>query len=74
MAYNRDAVEDRTWKRYRGGLAPDLWLYDFATGSNRRLTDYPGPDQLPMWVGDQVYFASDRTGVVNLWRLDPSTE
>ncbi|MEJ2190610.1 MAG: peptidase S41, partial [Acidobacteriota bacterium] len=31
IVYNRIAREDRTWKRYFGGMAQDLWLYDFQT-------------------------------------------
>ncbi len=68
IVYNRIAREDRTWKRYFGGMAQDLWLYDFATRDDRKLTDYRGTDRLPMWIGDDVYFASDRDGVLNIWR------
>lgn len=70
IVYNRIAREDRTWKRYFGGMAQDLWLYDFSTRDDRRLTDYRGTDRLPMWIGDAVYFASDRDGVINIWRYD----
>jgi tricorn protease len=70
IAYNRIAREDRTWKRYYGGMAQDLWLYEFATATDRRLTDYRGTDRLPMWIEDDIYFASDRGGEVNLWRYD----
>jgi len=73
IAYNRSAREDRTWKRYFGGRAQDLWLYDLTTGRDRRLTDFPGTDHLPMWVGETVYFVSDRSGRRNLFSLDPST-
>jgi tricorn protease len=72
IAYNRIAREDRTWKRYYGGMAQDLWLYDFATASDRRLTDYEGTDRLPMWIGSGIYFASDRDGELNIWRFDPA--
>jgi tricorn protease len=70
IVYNRVAREDRTWKRYHGGMAQDLWLYDFATQEDRRLTDYDGTDRLPMWIGDTVYFASDRDGPLNLYAYD----
>jgi tricorn protease len=68
IAYNRVAREDRTWKRYYGGMAQDLWLYDFATQEDRRLTDYRGTDRLPMWIGDAVYFVSDREGPLDVYR------
>jgi tricorn protease len=70
IAYNRVAREDRTWKRYRGGMAQDLWLFDLATQKDRRLTDYRGTDRLPMWVGDALYFASDRDRVLNIYAYD----
>ena len=72
IAYNRIAREDRTWKRYYGGMAQDLWLYDFATGEDQQLTDYEGTDRLPMWIDDSIFFASDRDGELNIWRFDPS--
>jgi tricorn protease len=66
---NRDG---RTWKRYRGGLAPDIWLYDMATGDARKLTDDPANDSQPMWHGDTVYFLSDRGPAMrsNIWAQD----
>jgi len=70
MVYNRIAREDRTWKRYRGGMAQDLWLYDFATAEDRRLTTHPGTDRLPMWIGETLCFASDRDGPLELYRWD----
>jgi len=70
IVYNRIAREDRTWKRYFGGMAQDVWIYDFTSREDRRLTDYRGTDRLPMWIGDAIYFASDRDGVINIWRYD----
>ncbi|MEZ0471142.1 S41 family peptidase [Luteimonas salinilitoris] len=59
----------RSWKRYRGGRAPDVWVYDLAHDSARRLTDHRASDAQPMWLHDTVYFASDRDGTVNLHAL-----
>ena len=44
-----------------------MWLYDFTTNNDRRLTAYEGTDRLPMWIGDAIYFASDRDGELNIW-------
>ncbi|HHS12793.1 MAG TPA: protease [bacterium] len=60
MAYNRIFREFRTWKRYRGGMADDIWIYDFKAGSVTNLTDHPAQDIIPMWHGDRIYFLSDR--------------
>ncbi|HXH28126.1 MAG TPA: PDZ domain-containing protein [Candidatus Polarisedimenticolia bacterium] len=71
IAYVDPSYDNRTWKHYRGGMAPDIWLYDFAANRSERLTDWPGPDEWPMWVGRTIYYASDRGGrTVNLWAYD----
>ena len=71
IAYNEDEREFRTWKRYRGGLAQEVLLYDFSTDEKRNLTNFDGTDRLPMWIGDAVYFSSDRDGVLNIYSVDP---
>ena len=60
MAYNRVFREFRTWKRYRGGQADDIWIYDFASKTTTDLTNNPAQDVYPMWVGGKIYFVSDR--------------
>lgn len=61
----------RSWKRYRGGLAPDVWTYDLVHNTSQRLTDAKSTDHQPMWVGDTLYFVSDRGGrTLNLWAMD----
>lgn len=60
LAYNRVFREFRTWKRYRGGMADDIWIYDFETKAVENITDDPAQDIIPMWKGDRVYFLSDR--------------
>jgi tricorn protease len=76
LAYNRVFREFRTWKRYRGGMADDVWLYDFATKKTEQLTDEPAQDIIPMFVGAQVYFISDRGKEqrFNLYSVDPTTK
>lgn len=64
--------EFRTWKRYRGGRAQDLWIYDLEANDSRRLTDFRGTDNQPAWVGDTIYFTSDRGWLLNLWAISPS--
>jgi tricorn protease len=60
IAYNRIFRNFRTWKRYQGGMAQDIWIYDFKAIQAERITDYPGTDTYPMWHGDTIYFGSDR--------------
>lgn len=60
MAYNRVFREFRTWKRYRGGMADDIWVYDFETKKTENMTNHPAQDIIPMWSGSRIYFLSDR--------------
>ncbi len=60
LAYNRIFREFRTWKRYRGGMADDIWIYDFVSKKVENITNNPALDLIPMWSGDRVYFVSDR--------------
>lgn len=60
LAYNRVFREFRTWKRYRGGMADDIWIYDFQSKKTENITNNPAQDIIPMWIGDKIYFLSDR--------------
>jgi tricorn protease len=73
LAYTPDLhSEFSTWRRYQGGMAQDVWLFDLASLQSKRLTDWPGDDALPMWHGSEVFFVSDRgeSGRINLWSVD----
>ena len=59
--------EFRTWKRYRGGRAQDVWVYDLGDNSAKQLTTNRATDYQPMWVGDDIYFDSDRDYKLNLY-------
>jgi tricorn protease len=73
IAYVPVSAEWHHWKRYRGGSADDVWLADTLAHTFRRLTTDPGVDTEPVWVGDAIYFVSERDGHANLCRLDPSS-
>ena len=71
MAFNRVFREFRTWKHYRGGMADDVWIYDFKTGTTTNLTNNEAQDICPMWGADnRIYFISDRDGRMNLFSTD----
>ncbi len=72
VAYSPLFRDFRTWKRYQGGWAQDLFIFDRDAGTAQRITDHIRTERDPMWVGDQVYFASDRDGTLNLYRYDPA--
>ena len=76
MAYNRVFREFRTWKRYRGGQADDIWIYDFQSKTTTDVTNDPAQDVYPMWAGNTIYFVSDRDANkrMNLYAVDPDTK
>ncbi|MDR1357290.1 MAG: PDZ domain-containing protein [Tannerellaceae bacterium] len=67
MAYNRVMREFRTWKYYKGGMADDIWIYDPANKSVENVTHNDAQDIIPMWVGDNVFFLSDRDRTMNIF-------
>ncbi len=60
LAFNRIFREFRTWKRYRGGMVDDIWIYDFKTKKTENITNNEASDIIPMWSGNKIYFLSDR--------------
>jgi tricorn protease len=69
VAFNRLSREFRTWKRYMGGRAQEVWIGDLEAGKFWKLTDWRGTDRFPMWGNDRVYFLSDRDGRLNIHSL-----
>ncbi|MCP4632206.1 MAG: protease, partial [candidate division Zixibacteria bacterium] len=63
----------RTWKRYKGGMAQDVWIFDLSTFESEKITDWEGTDNMPMWYKDKIYFASDETGVLNIFSYDTNS-
>ena len=70
IAFNRNSRESRTWKRYKGGMAQNIWIYDFDANDTRQITDWIGSDNFPMWSGDKIYYNSDRSGRLQIWVHD----
>ncbi|NPD84535.1 protease [Lentimicrobium sp. L6] len=74
IAYNRVFREFRTWKYYQGGMADDVWIYDFTSEETINITDNVHQDIFPMWHEDKVYYISDRDRVMNLFEYDINTK
>lgn len=60
----------RTWKRYEGGWAQDLYVFDLETKQATAIDNSVRTERDPMWIGEMLYFASDRGGRLNLYRYD----
>jgi len=66
--------EFRNWKRYKGGRASDLWIYNIKENSSEQITNFEGTDQIPTWSGDNIFFASDRDLKLNIWQYNTLTK
>ncbi|MHB0963002.1 MAG: S41 family peptidase, partial [Gemmatimonadaceae bacterium] len=60
----------RPEKRYGGGMANDLFLFNVKTNDAKRIVDDVRSDRDPMWLGNTIYFNSDRSGTFNLYAYD----
>ena len=68
ILYCRRGNEEYYWKRYKGGQYQDIWMYDFATKKFTPVSDYVGKNSYPMWIGETMYFVSDRgNGISNIY-------
>ena len=74
IAYNRIFREFRPWKRYRGGQAEDLYVFDMNTKKNEKITDNPAQNFIPMWYKDKIYYCSDIDKTTNLFVYDTKTK
>jgi tricorn protease len=74
IAYNKVSRENRTWKRYTGGLAQEIYIYDFETNTEENITNFRGTDRMPMWIGDEIYFSSDRDRKLNIYCYNTQTK
>jgi tricorn protease len=72
LFYNRIFRDFRTWKRYRGGMTQNLWIYDLAANRMDKITENDNTSRDPMWIGDRLYFNSDRDKTFNIFSSDTS--
>jgi len=63
LAYTPYNADYRTWKRYRGGMAPDVWLFNLESRESKKITDFEGTDTIPIWNDSKVYYLSDAVPV-----------
>ena len=76
LAYTPLSRAHRTWKRYRGGMAPEIWLFGLSDFQARNLTQNDANDGQPMWHGSTLYFLSDRDASfrANIWAYELDTD
>jgi tricorn protease len=74
IAYVPTDQWQRAWKRYRGGQTTPIWIAMLADSSTVKIPRNNSNDFNPMWVGDTVYFLSDRNGPVSLFAYDTKSK
>jgi tricorn protease len=76
LAFIERSVVNATWKRYRGGMNGNVWLFDLETLASENISNTDAGSEMPMWSGDKIFYLSDR-GVdvrANIWVYDTKTK
>jgi tricorn protease len=74
LAYVPTDKWQRAWKRYRGGQTTPIWIATLSDSSVVKIPRNNSNDFNPMWVGDSIYFLSDRNGPVSLFAYDTKSK
>ncbi len=76
LAYTPLGEMFRQWKNYRGGTASRIWVLKLDDLSHEEIPKPAGGcnDTEPMWIGETVYFLSDRDGEFNLYSYDRNSK
>src|SRR5437016_7310939 len=76
LAYVPISVDFRTWKRYRGGMNPAIWLFDLEILTAKDITGNDAANSQPMWHDSTLYFLSDRdkNKRANIWSYDTKSQ
>ncbi len=70
IVYSPQARDFRTEKRYSGGEANKLYIFDTETHSAKLISEGDRASRDPMWIGDEIYYDSDRDGHFNIYAYD----
>ncbi|MDX6406851.1 MAG: tricorn protease [Blastocatellia bacterium] len=73
MVYSPQSRDFRSEKRYGGGQANKLYIFDLQTNNTKPITEGPRPTRDPIWIGDTIYFNSDRDGHFNIYSYGVSS-
>jgi len=74
LAYVPHEQWQEAWKRYHGGQTTPIWIADLKDSSITKVPRENSNDHYAMWVGDTVYFLSDRNGPVSLFAYDTKSK
>jgi len=74
VAYRMNNSWDEERRNYRGGQNRPVWIVDLKSFDLVSPPWTDSKDMDPVWIGDTVYFISDRDGVANIWSYDWKTK
>ncbi len=74
LAYRMNNSWDEERRNYRGGQNRPIWIEDMSTHDVTTPPWTDSKDMDPAWIGDVVYFLSDRDGVSNVWSYDTKSK
>ncbi len=74
LAYTPFTHFQKAWKQYRGGATGRVWIADLSDSSIVKIPRGNSNDEQPQWLGDRVYFLSDRDGPMSLYAWSPATD
>jgi len=72
IAFVERSVVNSTWKRYRGGMNGNIWIFDLESLASENISNTNAGSEMPMWSGDKIYYLSDRGTDLraNIWVYD----
>jgi tricorn protease len=73
IVYSPQSRDFRSEKRYGGGEANRLYIFELQTSDAKQISEGPRPTRDPIWIGDTIYFNSDRDGHFNLYAYNTIT-
>jgi tricorn protease len=74
IAYRMNNSWDEERRNYRGGQNRPIWIVDLKGYDLQSPPWSDSKDIDPVWVGDTVFFLSDRDGVANVWAYDTKSK
>ena len=72
--FKENWAAQRGLKHYRGGTASPIWIANLSDSTVEKVPRKDSNDSTPMWIGNHIYFLSDRNGPVNLYVYDTSSK
>jgi len=76
ISYTDKSRLNRTWKRYRGGMAPDITIFNLNDSTSTYIAVTDANEEMPMWHGNKIYYLSDRGSEnrLNIWSYDMNNQ